>query len=364
MTDINKQNNESFLSGSSETTSKAPFYKNPKFDDFYTYGQFPHVPQISQEFLEWFIGFFEGEGSFLSGNTLDKRNHSTNTRLRIAISQKEKRILEMIQKTFGFGSLQCWERNQNIYWRWSVDSKESVEGLAYLFSGNLSLGKRQTRFIEWIVFGQKKEMFQKPFQIKPWAWQANINLENAWFCGFVDGEGCFTVSKHLPKKKSLKKFLQKQQKEKNQTVSTQLEFFSPTPMIQSLEVAQVGGEAEKQVLQALLFLFGNPNKKVCKKTRRLFLLQSKKELGVENLAQQLFSIKFASYKSLELIIHYFDKYSLGTNKKIAYLRWRKVFFIRKNGYQNGLLLSEDGLKQFEELAYRINKNQIEKEDNG
>lgn len=159
------------------------------------------------------------------------------------------------------------------------------------------------------------------------------------------------------KKKSLKNTLQKQQEEKNQTVSTQLEFFSLTPMLQSLEVAQVGGEAEKQVLQALLFLFGNPNKKVCKKTRRLFLLQSKKELGFENLAQQLFSIKFASYKSLELIIHYFDKYSLRTNKKFAYLRWRKVFFIRKNGYQNGLLLSERALKRFEKLANLINKHE-------
>jgi hypothetical protein len=159
-----KETKQRFLSGSSETTSKAPFYKNLKFHDFYTYGQVTHVPHISQEFLEWFIIFFEGEGSFLSGNTWDKRNHSTNTRLRISISQKEKGILEIIQKTFGFGSLHCWEQNQNIYWRWSVDSKKSVEALAYLFSGNLSLGKKQKRFIDWIDFGQKKEFFKSPFK--------------------------------------------------------------------------------------------------------------------------------------------------------------------------------------------------------
>ena len=115
MTDINKQNSGSFLSGSSETTSKAPFYKNLKLHDFYTYGHATHVTPISQEFLEGFIGFFEREGSFLSGNTLDKCNNSTNTRLRISIPQKEKRILEMIQKTFGFGSLHCWEQKKQIY---------------------------------------------------------------------------------------------------------------------------------------------------------------------------------------------------------------------------------------------------------
>jgi hypothetical protein len=367
MTNINKQNNESFLSGSSETTGKAPFYKNSKFDDFYTYGQASHVPRISQEFLEWFIGFFEGEGSFISDNTLDKRNNRVGTRLRVSLCQKEKRILEIIQKTFGFGSLHCWERNQKTYWRWSVDSKKSVEALAYLFSGHLSLGKRQKRFLEWIEFGQRKGMFQEPFQIKPWAWEANIHSENAWFCGFVDGEGCFTVSKQLPKIKALKNSVQKIQEETNKNISIKLKLLkSPTPMLQSLEVAQVGGQEEKQVLQALLFLFGNPNKKVCKKTRKFSSLQKNSfdELGIEDLTNQLFSIKFASYKSLELIINYFDKYPLRTNKKFAYIRWKKVFFIRKEGYKNGLLLSERALKRFEKLAYLINKTSKKREENG
>jgi hypothetical protein len=79
MTAINKQNKESFVRGSSETICKAPFYTNSKFDDFYTSGQAPHVLHISQEVLEWFIGFFEGEGSFISDNTLNKHNSATNT---------------------------------------------------------------------------------------------------------------------------------------------------------------------------------------------------------------------------------------------------------------------------------------------
>ena len=67
--------------------------------------------------------------------------------------------------------------------------------------GTLSLEKPQKRFLEWIELEQTKKMFQKPFQIKPSTWQVSRNLENTWFSGFVDGEGCFTVNKILPKKK-------------------------------------------------------------------------------------------------------------------------------------------------------------------
>lgn len=73
------------------------------------YGQTSHVPRISQE-------FFEGEGSFISGNTLNKPNSATNIPLWISLFQKEKRILEILQKIFGFGNLYSWEQNQQTYW--------------------------------------------------------------------------------------------------------------------------------------------------------------------------------------------------------------------------------------------------------
>lgn len=43
---------------SSETKGKASTFN---FDLFYAYGHASHVPRISEAFLEWFIGFFEGE---------------------------------------------------------------------------------------------------------------------------------------------------------------------------------------------------------------------------------------------------------------------------------------------------------------
>ena len=45
--------------GSSETTREASLFD---FRYFYKYGQSSHVPRISEAFLEWFVGFYEGDG--------------------------------------------------------------------------------------------------------------------------------------------------------------------------------------------------------------------------------------------------------------------------------------------------------------
>jgi len=135
--------------GSSETTRKAPLLEN-----FYKYGHPPHVPRISECFLEWFIGFFEGDGSFIS---YSEKKTSKNIRLKAYILQKEKKIITTIQQTFGFGNISSNEKNGMIYWRWTAESKTALERLAFLFSGNLILPKRQVQFLKWIDIGQQKK---------------------------------------------------------------------------------------------------------------------------------------------------------------------------------------------------------------
>ncbi len=120
---IIQQNSGSFLNEPSETTSKASSFD---FTDFYKYGQAEHVPPISEKFLEWFIGFFEGDGSLWSYATLDKRDGREGARFQLNISQKEKSIIEKIQKVFGFGTINSFNQNGKIYWRWKVDSKKAV----------------------------------------------------------------------------------------------------------------------------------------------------------------------------------------------------------------------------------------------
>ena len=101
------QNNNNY--GSSETTRKAPIFS---FNLFYKYGHVKHVPRIEEPFLEWFIGFFEGDGSF----SIDSdKTFSNRKRLYLTISQKEKSIIIKIAYTFGFGSVSCFKKNYNTF---------------------------------------------------------------------------------------------------------------------------------------------------------------------------------------------------------------------------------------------------------
>lgn len=118
------------FSGLSKTTSKAEFYNLTPFSDFYDYGQDKQVKRIPKKFLEWFIGFFEADGSFSDEKTFDKRSGWVGTRIRIAITQNEKEILELVQQTFGFGNVHsCGKSN----WQWKVESKNELEALAFFF---------------------------------------------------------------------------------------------------------------------------------------------------------------------------------------------------------------------------------------
>ena len=113
---VKKKTKAEFLSlgESSETTSEASSFD---FTDFFKSGQAGQVPLIPTDFLEWFIGFFEGDGSVYSYATLDKRDGRQGISLQFLITQKEKNILVILQKTFGFGSLSIYQRDGEVYWR-------------------------------------------------------------------------------------------------------------------------------------------------------------------------------------------------------------------------------------------------------
>ena len=127
--------------GSSETIRKAPYFC---FEAFYKYGHAHHVPHISENFLQWFIGFCEGDGSFSYTKASiyhRQRNGKSYTehvceRLRFSICQKERRIVEKIAYIFGFGCVSSFNKDGETYWRWSLESKTSIENMVYPLDKN------------------------------------------------------------------------------------------------------------------------------------------------------------------------------------------------------------------------------------
>nr|YP_009367417.1 putative LAGLIDADG homing endonuclease [Sarcinofilum mucosum]ARK14454.1 putative LAGLIDADG homing endonuclease [Sarcinofilum mucosum] len=312
--------------GSSETTRKAPCFSTT---DFYDYGHAAHVPLISESFLQWFIGFFEADGHFSCYTQKNVSGKVTTQRLKISISQKEKKIIETIAYTFGFGNVSSFQRNDVTYWRWTVESKKNVERIAYLFSGNLILPKQQIQFLNWIEQGQKKGMFKAPFN-KNKLWLAKVGFDNAWLSGFIDGEGCFYAHFRLPKA------------ERNQLKNSNYKtLLPPYKLDQKFTLTQANICNEDLVLKQISTLFKS----------EASLSYFKNKLTPTTYVR----IELTCLNSQELLINYVNRYKLRTSKYICFRRWWRVYLRRKNGVH----LSEKGFKRLYRLVKSINVARME-----
>lgn len=160
--------------------------QNYNFNSFYLeYSKnYPHNNLPNKEFLEWFIGFFEGDGRFIN---------SKNVKNSIVIVQKEKEVLELIKNNLKFGNVQIHSKKKEIY-QWVVYTEKDIKLLINLFNGNLTLP------IEVL----KLEKFMSNFNIlllknnQSIIQHINIcrlpTLNDAWLSGFTDSEGYFTIS--------------------------------------------------------------------------------------------------------------------------------------------------------------------------
>lgn len=170
--------------GSSETIRKTTF----NFIAFLKASKIliPQKKIISKNFLEWFIGFSEGHGSFIYS---EKTN-----RCFFIINQKEEKLLNFCRQNLGFGKVS----NYSSYSRFIVTKKSHIELLIMLFNGNLLLLKSNNRFNS-----MKKGFYSKTPLFNETLNNGKFNLnrdlfpfnENAWLSGFTDAEGCFNVLK-------------------------------------------------------------------------------------------------------------------------------------------------------------------------
>lgn len=166
------------------------FHLNNKFDFYAFYEKYnTHLPNNkipSENFLTWLVGFTEGEGSFIVNNRGD---------LAFVITQAttDKQVLEFIQKILGFGKV---IPQSAITSRYVTQNKKEIDIMISLFNGNLVLPKRQETF-DLFVKGFNKWVTKGRILLEPIAIKNRLvlpTLNDAWFAGFTDGEGCFTCS--------------------------------------------------------------------------------------------------------------------------------------------------------------------------
>jgi len=168
-----------YLDGSSETLRKVTF-NFKKFNKFYLP---EHKKKIDQSFLEWFVGFTEGDGSFII--TVPKKG---NKRLMFILVQKDEQALNKLRSTIGFGNIQ---KHRHAH-RYCVSKKKDIDRLIVLFNGNLLLNKTNEKFRLWV--NTRNELNQKQPRIEVQSQLRNFDyLGNGWLSGFIAAEGCFNV---------------------------------------------------------------------------------------------------------------------------------------------------------------------------
>ena len=165
-------------------TAKSSFLQCCRFDDYIRSGTPSHKPNPDLAFLEWFVGFFEAEGSFLQWPNSNEKD-----RFGIEVTQKDEKLIHKIRSELGFGLITKVIKNDQTYWRYYVHSLKNLKRVINLFNGNLVMVKKQERFKNWLFsFNQRYNTTFLFSQTKP-----EVSLKNAWLSGFLEGDAGFYV---------------------------------------------------------------------------------------------------------------------------------------------------------------------------
>lgn len=288
-----------FLFFSKKNKTKPTMVSPYDFSNFQKYS--PHNKRLTlskKRFLEWFLGFAEGDGSF----------GIRDGRLTFTINQAEIEILQKIRSELGFGRVSTFHQEGRIYARYSVIAKDDIFSLIHLFNGNIHLQKVHSRFIYWVNCFHSKPFYSMypKISLLPRRFPTDLSCENAWLSGFFDAEGGFHA---------------------NITQANE----QPKRYYRLRLNAYVDQKDEWDVLQQIASLFEVAN------------------VTIRNAKKKTYRVECNTKKSLQNILVYFEKYKLRSKKHLVYAMWKKVV----NSYLNQSFLQN--VKQLERRVDRIQK---------
>uniref|UniRef100_UPI002238CACB LAGLIDADG endonuclease n=1 Tax=Amoeboaphelidium protococcarum TaxID=1243177 RepID=UPI002238CACB len=276
--------------GSSETTRKINYFI------YYENFQPQQIKDINPDFLSWFVGFTEGDGSFITDN---KRNI-------FIIVQKDPKILYYIKTNLGFGSV---IKRKDGYFIFRVTDQINIDRLIRIFYGNLQLNKTNLRFKNWekVYINYRKLNNKLDFSNIP---NNNlISLKNGWLSGFIDAEGCFNSS-----------FRNKI------TYSLRLKFI-------------LDQKGEIDILEKILSLLDNNHLKIYDR------------INIKTMQRIIITSNFS------ILFNYLDHYPLKSNKIIDYKRFLRIYnykLLPKKEYLE-IISNPKSFYKLENLIKSINK---------
>ena len=166
------------------------------FTNFYTVlPQHKTIKIIDIDFLTWFIGFFEANGSF-------EKNGCVN----ITQKSSDVKLLYQIKTVLGMGKVfkKC-SKNETMRWQTNNTNINIAVQIALLFNGNIVTSSKLNSFKIWCEHWMKNEQFKSlidsDFIIQTKPHPQYISLNNGWLSGFIDGNGYWKISLSIVKNK-------------------------------------------------------------------------------------------------------------------------------------------------------------------
>lgn len=135
---------------------------------------------IDNKFKWWFIGFTEGDGSFII-------NKDGYLEFKVTQSSEDAQILFFIKKELGFGSVSIQDKISKTH-HYRVRDRKNIHKLIQIFNGNIVTNYKLNQFKLWV------NAFNKVYKTNIHCLEDKyeLTLNNAWLSGFTDAEGCFT----------------------------------------------------------------------------------------------------------------------------------------------------------------------------
>lgn len=238
----------------------------------------------SPEWLGWFVGFAEGDGYLGINKDI----------IVFVLTQKEAKILYEVRDTLKFGYVKEFDG----FYRYIVRNQSDMLLLFRLFNGNLHFLSKINQLVAWEKLLNSKNQGN---QVKAITKPVELSLNNSWFSGFVDAEGCFNV------------YVAKNDK------AVSLRFI----------VDQKDGT-----------FFFNDLKQILKRGSIYSRKNNNARYAVSNLT------------SLSLIINYFNQFTLRTKKRLAFVKWVNIY----NCVLNKEHKSPEGIAKIKALSKLVNQD--------
>lgn len=321
----NQKNLKKIELGSSETIRENTYdlFRN-SYKHFYNMNI-----EIDDEWLNWFVGFVEGDGAILG-----KRG-----RTELVITQKDIQVLLKIKEKLNMGrityhysdnkSSKDYFKDKTVkYGRFIISDSYDLLLIYLMFNGNLKLKHRKLQLKVWYENLKIKCKISnlnlvENFNIKeiPKLILDNkkITLNDAWLSGFTDAEGCFSLK----------------------ISKTSKGYYVGILFI-------LDQKDELEILNEISMLFINNNSVPAHRAAGAAKIRKTKNGEMYRIQISCNDINKLNYKR---VMNYFNRFRLKTTKQKSFLIWKEVIGITLGNQP----LDNKQITYIRELRRNINK---------